>query len=71
MKTSIYQKHLVTRYEKKSIKELVFLSDLVFQKIVFAYSQPIEAEELTKIQMQDYILLKVIQQKRERFEFED
>ena len=71
MKTSIYQKHLVTRYEKKSIKKLVSLSDLVFQKIVSAYSQPIEAEELTKIQMQDYILLKVIQQKRERFEFED
>ena len=71
MKTSIYEKHLFTRYEKKSIKELVSLSDLVFKKIVSAYSQPIEAEQLTKIQMQDYVLLKVIQQKRERFEFED
>ena len=71
MKTSIYQKQLVSKYEKKPIKELVFLYDLTMHKIVAAYSQPIEAEELTKIQTQFYILSGIIEQKRKSFEFED
>jgi len=71
MKTSIYQKQLVSKYEKKPIKELVFLYDLAMHKIVAAYSQPIEAEELTKIQTQFYILSDIIEQKRKSFEFED
>jgi len=71
MKTSIYQKQLVSKYEKKPINELVFLYDLAMHKIVAAYSQPIEAEELTKIQTQFYILSDIIEQKRKSFEFED
>ena len=71
MKTSIYQKQLVSKYKKKPIKELVFLYDLAMHKIVAAYSQPIEAEELTKIQTQFYILSDIIEQKRKSFEFED
>ena len=71
MKTSTYRKQLVTKYEKMAIKDLVVLQDLLLKKLVAFYTQPIDSEELTKLQMSSYYLSEILEQKRERFEFED
>ena len=71
MKTSTYRKQLVTKYEKMAIKDLVVLQDLLLKKLVAFYTQPIDYEELTKLQMSSYYLSEILEQKRERFEFED
>ena len=71
MKTSTYRKQLVTKYEKMAIKDLVVLQDSLLKKLVAFYTQPIDYEELTKLQMSSYYLSEILEQKRERFEFED
>ena len=65
------RKRLVSKYEKMAIKDLVVLQDLLLKKLVAFYTQPIDSEELTKLQMSSYYLSEILEQKRERFEFED
>ena len=71
MTTSTYRKQLVTKYEKKSIKELVSIYELTIQELVKSFSGLADYEELTKIQIKCDVLPDIIQQKRDLFEIED
>ena len=71
MKTSTYRKQLVSKYEKKSIKELVYLYELTIQELVKSFSGLADYEKLTKTQIKCDVLPDIIQQKRDRFEIED
>ena len=71
MKISTYRKQLVAKYEKKSIKDLVYLYELTIQELVKSFSGLADYEELTKTQIKCDILPDIIQQKRDRFEIED
>ena len=71
MTTLTYRKQLVTKYEKKSIKELVYLYELTIQELVKSFSGLDDYEKLTKTQIKCDVLPDIIQQKRDRFEIED
>jgi len=71
MKTSTYRKQLVSKYEKKSLKELVSIYELTIQELVKSFSVLADYEELTKMQIKCDVLPDIIQQKRDRFEIED
>ena len=71
MTTSTYRKQLVTKYEKKSIKELASIYEFTIQELVKSFSKLVDYEELTKMQIKCDILPDIIQQKRDRFEIED
>ena len=65
------RKRLVSKYEKMAIKDLVVLQDSLLKKLIASHIQPIDSDELTKLQMSSYYLSEILKQKRERFEFED
>jgi hypothetical protein len=71
MTTLTYRKQLVTKYEKKSIKELVSVYELTIQELAKSFSGLVDYEELTKMQIKCDILPSIIQQKRDLFEIED
>ena len=65
------RKRLVSKYEKMAIKDLVVLQDSLLKKLVASHIDLIDSDELTKLQMSSYYLSEILEQKRERFEFED
>jgi hypothetical protein len=65
------RKRLVSKYEKMAIKDLVVLQDSLLKKLVASHIEQIDSDELTKLQMSSYYLSEILEQKRERFEFED
>jgi hypothetical protein len=71
MTTVTYRKQLVTKYEKKSIKELVSIYEFTIQELVKSYGGLADYEELTKIQIKCDVLPDIIQKKRDFFEIED
>jgi len=71
MTTSTYRKQLVTKYEKKSIKELVSVYEFTIQELLKSFNGFADYEELTKMQIKCDILPDIIQKKRDCFEIED
>jgi Mor family transcriptional regulator len=69
MSTSQYIKNLKNQHEGKTIQELVSAYDLAISKIASFPSGLITQQEMTRAQIQYYILSDIIEKKRKTPEF--
>lgn len=71
MKTSLYLKQLVSKYEQNSIAELISLYNSAVQKIASYKNGEITAQQLTSAKVQYYIVSDIIEKKRKTVEFKE
>lgn len=71
MTTSQYIKNLKNQHEGKSIHDLISSYDLAISKISSFKNGEITQQEMTKAQIQYYILSDILEKKRKTAEFKE